>query len=220
MQFGGSNSHCLNFDKFCGPASLNVQIFSTNKRIHDTNHSGKVSLPDLHQWHLIHFAGQWRSGTSQDKIAFIIFSKDRASTKKMGNSLFYTCNLIYYYSAIHTMQSIYQTRNKLPIKDLKCRKFLTLCILWNQPCGTSWSWSAVDKQTMRLRLPWWIQICSEVSVRAGHPSKIKELDFLVKQRQRNEAWITKQPRDRSRNVLKEFLLQELLICHKTFTFSP
>ena len=76
MQFSGS-CHCLNFDKCCDTAPLNVQTFSTNsrnKRIHDTNHSGKVSLPDQHQWHLIHFAGQWRSGTIQDKIAFIIFS--------------------------------------------------------------------------------------------------------------------------------------------------
>lgn len=29
-------------------------------------------------------------------------------------------------------------------------------------------------------------------MRAGHPSKIKALDLLVKERQRNEAWITKQ----------------------------
>ena len=57
-------------------------------------------------------------------------------------------------------------------------------------------------------------------MRAGHPSKIKALDFLVKERQTNEAWITKQSRDGSRNVAKEFLLQELLICHKDFTFGP
>ena len=57
-------------------------------------------------------------------------------------------------------------------------------------------------------------------MRAGHPSKIKALDFLVKERQTNEAWITKQSRDGSRNVAKEFLLQELLICHKYFTFGP